>query len=44
MPEFIDRNGNKMEVDAPGVIKLFAGDPPPERHLVCNGGAVSRTA
>lgn len=44
MPEFIDRNGNKMEVDAPGVIKLFAGDTPPEGHLVCNGGAVSRTA
>ena len=44
MPEFIDRYGNKMEVDAPGVIKLFAGDTPPEGHLVCNGGAVSRMA
>lgn len=44
MPEFIDRYGNKMEVDAPGVIKLFAGDTPPEGHLVCNGGAVSRAA
>ena len=44
MPEFIDRNGNKMEVDAPGVIKLFAGDTPPEGHLVCNGGAISRAA
>lgn len=44
MPEFIDRNGNKMEVDAPGVIKLFAGDTPPEGHLVCNGAAVSRAA
>lgn len=27
-----------------GVIKLFAGDTPPEGHLVCNGAAVSRTA
>ena len=44
MPEFIDRNGNKMEVDAPGVIKLFAGDTPPEGHLVCNGSAISRAA
>ena len=44
MPEFIDRNGNKMEVDAPGVIKLFVGDTPPEGHLVCNGGAISRAA
>ena len=44
MPEFIDRYGNKIEVDAPGVIKLFAGDTPPEGHLVCNGGAVSRAA
>lgn len=44
MPEFIDRYGNKMEVDAPGVIKLFAGDTPPEGHLVCNGSAISRAA
>ena len=27
-----------------GVIKLFAGDTPPEGHLVCNGAAVSRAA
>lgn len=26
------------------MIKLFAGDTPPEGHLVCNGGAISRAA